>query len=149
MRISMGVSNENYDVFYSNADGTFNLHGDCVTIEAVYPRAAPSGGGLNIAEVQFNFGSTSAFSRGLCSSLQLGNNAIPGSEVNAVDGNLSTFSTMGSTVNYPNDPTRLRLTVLPPGIPEPSTLTLVGLATALLLTARRWRKHRSSRVKAC
>ena len=42
-------------MFYSNADGTFNLNGSYLTIEAVYAFGKPAGGGLNINEVYLNF----------------------------------------------------------------------------------------------
>jgi hypothetical protein len=45
---------ELYDVFYSDWDGAPNPTGEFVTIEAVWPVGAPSGGGLNIARVDFD-----------------------------------------------------------------------------------------------
>jgi hypothetical protein len=137
-----GLSNENYDVFYSNPDGTPNLHGNCVTIEAVYSNTG-GGGGLNIAEVGFNFGSFTLDANAVCSAVYNGPNSILGSAANAVDGNPATFSTMGSTPNYPNDPTRLRLTVTL--TPEPSTLLtgpFVLILVALFKLGRRRRRLR-------
>lgn len=122
---------EDYDVFYSDANGAFNIDGDFLTIEAAYPLTT-GGGGLNIAEVQFNFSSSSIFAGSVTSFVQMGPNAVVGSQAYAVDGDLSTFTVMGSTPNYPSDPTRLRITVTAP-TPEPSTILLTGLALALLL----------------
>jgi hypothetical protein len=50
------IANENYDVFYSDANGNFNLNGNHVTVEAVYTNPS-GGGGLNIAAVDLVFGS--------------------------------------------------------------------------------------------
>jgi hypothetical protein len=107
-----GVSGaELYDVFYSNWDGTPSLTGQFVTIEAVWNARAPSGGGLNIARVDFNGTSQSADS--VASFAALGDNAMPNDVVFAVDGNLQTDTTMGNTIGTPQ---RLRITV---GFPCP------------------------------
>ena len=39
-----GASTEYYDVFYSNADGTFSLDGEYLTIEGVFEQGLPAGG---------------------------------------------------------------------------------------------------------
>src|SRR5207248_2537978 len=88
---------EFYDVFYSDWDGHPNPGGQFVTIEAVYPYGAPSGGGLNIAKVDFN--GTGPFANSVASFVALGDNALPKNVGFAVDGNLLTFTTMGSTDN--------------------------------------------------
>lgn len=48
-----GLSNENYDVFYSNADGTPNVLGAYISIEASYTGSSSSG--LNISAVRLNY----------------------------------------------------------------------------------------------
>lgn len=102
---------EFYDVFYSDADGSFNVDGEFVTIEAVtnVTLADGKGGGLNIAEVQLNFtdGSTE-FANFVSSFVALGDNALPSTVGNAVDGNLLTHTTGGNTVGQVQ---RLRVTV--------------------------------------
>src|SRR5258707_1509647 len=71
-------ADEFYDVFYSYADGSFNVKRKFVTIEAVFNRGAPGGGGLNLAEVRFNFsdGSTE-LADSVASFVALGDNALP------------------------------------------------------------------------
>jgi hypothetical protein len=133
-----GVGNESYDVFYSDAGGVFDINGDSLTIEAIFSNNF-GGGGLNISEVQWDFGTGSVFGGQVRSFVQLGSNSIPGSQVNAVDSNLATTSTMGSTAGYPGDPTRLRITI--GAVPEPSTLGLVGLSLVGLSYVRRSRRR--------
>ncbi len=120
-----GYLTEDYDVFYSNADGTFNLNGSYLTIEAVYAFGKPAGGGLNINEVYLNFAAQpSTHATSVVSWVFDGDNSIPSWLFNAVDGDINTTTVMGSTINYPNDPTRLRITL---GFaPEPSSLLLLG-----------------------
>ncbi len=134
----VGLGSEKYDVFYSNANGTPNVNGDCVTIEAIFPTTT-GGGGLNIAQVRFNLASTSVDANAVCSAVYNGPNSIPGSAAFAVDGNPATASTMGSTPGFPSDPTRLRLTVTV--TPEPSTFLLVGLSALIVGVSKRVRQH--------
>jgi hypothetical protein len=132
-----GLTNEFYDVFYSDPNGDLNMDGECLTVEAEFD-SPTGGGGLNIAEVQLNFvdGSTS-FMCDLASAVSLGVNAIPGSAQLAVDGNLSTATVMGNTSGQPLG-TRLRITLCSPcavGEPTPAvtpsaTATLTATATA-------------------
>jgi hypothetical protein len=49
-----GASQEHYDVFYSDANGTFHAQGAYITVEAVW-NVPNHGGGLNIAEITLNF----------------------------------------------------------------------------------------------
>ena len=87
------VPPELYDVFYSDADGTLNIvDGEYVTIEAVYggTAAAGLGGALNIARVELNSSSGLLESGNVVASfLALGDNIVPGSESNAIDGSLA------------------------------------------------------------
>jgi archaellin len=102
-------ASEFYDVFYSDADGSFNVNGKFVTIEAVFNRGAPAGGGLTLAEVQFNFSAGSTdLADSVASFVALGDNALPSTAGNAVDGNLLTATTMGNTIGQMQ---RLRVTV--------------------------------------
>jgi hypothetical protein len=104
-----GAVTEFYDVFYSNADGTFNPNGEYVTIEGVFLQGLPEGGGLNLAEMGLNFTSgPTEFGAFVASFVALGNNAIPGDVGNAADGNLQTHTTMGNTIGQTQ---RLRVTL--------------------------------------
>lgn len=105
-----GVSGmEFYDVFYSDADGSFNnVDGEYVTVEAVWPQSS-GGGGLNIAEVTLDYvGGTKEYASFVASYVALGNNSVPASVTYAVDGNLNTCTTMGNTVGQSQ---RLRITL--------------------------------------
>lgn len=104
-----GAATEFYDVFYSNADGSFNPDGEYLTIEGVYGQTLPQGGGLNLAEIALNFSSApSEFGSFVASSLALGDNAVPGDVGRSIDGDLQTHTTMGNTVGQTQ---RLRVTL--------------------------------------
>jgi hypothetical protein len=135
-----GVPSENYDVFYSDANGAFNPNGNYVTVEAVYPNSS-GGGGLNLAAVDLvgTFGIKRADI--LTSWVGLGPNYIPLSENLAVDTdtpNPTTFTTMGSTVIPPQ--AHLRVTVGWSSIPEPASAFLLASGAAALLLPRRRRR---------
>ena len=137
-----GVGGENYDVFYSDANGAFNLNGNYVTIDAVYPNAS-GGGGLNIAAVDLMFGSSVLRADTLTNAVGMGTNYIPLSEFLAVDPDAptpATFTTMGNTAGVPG---RLSITVGWRGIPEPASamLMLCGVLGA------GWSRRR--RIVAC
>jgi len=131
---------EHYDVFYSDANGTFNVFGDHVTVEAIYP-VAIAGGGLNIAAVDLLIGSSTFRADVLSSWVGMGPNYIVGSEVLAVDADTAiptTFTTMGSTSFPPTS--HLRITVTWPSlvVPEPSSyLLLLSGGVGLCLRRRR------------
>jgi hypothetical protein len=56
------INDEHYDVFYSNADGSFNPDGAFITIEAIWTQQ-PQFGSMNINEVQLTFGGASFHQR--------------------------------------------------------------------------------------
>ena len=124
-----GLGVENYDVFYSDANGAFNANGNYVTVEGVFPRPN-AGGGLNLGAVDLIIFGTPMRADILASFVGLGPNYIAGSEVLAVDADTavpSTYTTMGSTVIPPA--AHLRVTVgWTKFVPEPTSgmLTLVG-----------------------
>lgn len=114
---------EFYDVFYSDWNGTPDPNGQFVTIEAEWNVGAPSGGGLNIAKVDFN--GTGQFANSVAGFVALGNNAMPNDVGKAVDGLTSTDTTMGNTIGQTQ---RLRVTVgFPcPRVPPPSGSVFTG-----------------------
>ena len=73
------AEHEFYDVFWSNADWNFYAQGQFLTVEASFAFALPSGGGLNIAQVDLNHvDGTSIHATTVTSFVALGNNAIAG-----------------------------------------------------------------------
>ena len=139
----VGVSTEFYDVFYSDSLGNFDASGMYVTVESVYDRELPAGGGLNIAEVQLNFTSGTEFANQVTAFTALGNNAILGSQIKAIDGNLSTTTTLGNTVGQ-NKRLSLTLGFASTAIPEPSSI--IGLAVLGTLGAASTLKRK---LKSC
>jgi len=143
-----GVPGEYYDVFYSDANGNFNLNGNYVTVEAVYPNTT-GGGGLNIAAVDLLIGPVPSMvcrADVLASWVGMGNNYIAGSEVFAADPTdvtpvPTTLTTMGNTAGVPG---RLRVTV---GwkkilVPEPATAALFSIAAVAVGGSLRRRTRR-------
>jgi hypothetical protein len=138
-----GVPTEVYDVFYSNANGTYNLTGNYITIEGRFAGTG-GGGGMNIAAVDLLIGPAPFMvcrADILASWVGLGNNYIAGSEVLAVDADSplpATFTTMGNTAGTN---ARMRLTVgFKKIIPEPTALALaLPPLGALFAAARRIR----------
>ena len=124
----VGVPNEYYDVFYSNANGSFNVNGNYVTVEARYDNAS-GGGGLNIGAVDLVIGSTAVRADVLTSWVGLGTNYIAGSELLSVDPAdvtpvPTTFTTMGNTAGVPG---RMRVTVTwSKLVPEPTSCVLMA-----------------------
>jgi hypothetical protein len=137
------LTSENYDVFYSDANGAFNLNGDYVSVEAVFPFSLPSGGGLNLAAVDLIIAGSPVRADILASWNGLGNNFIAGDVGRAVDFDNYpltplTATTMGNTGgNAGQPPTQhLRVTVGWSRIPEPSTGLLAALSLLLAGSCR-------------
>ncbi|RIK80411.1 MAG: hypothetical protein DCC67_09405 [Planctomycetota bacterium] len=145
-----GVPTEVYDVFYSDANGTFNLNGNYVTIEGRFA-GQNGGGGLNIAAVDLLLGPTPfTVCRAdiLASAVGLGGNYIVGSEALAVDADAPlpvTFTTMGNTAGTS---ARMRVTVgWTKIIPEPASAALFAPAVAAFLPLVR--RALAARKAAC
>lgn len=135
------LATENYDVFYSDVNGNFNVNGNYVTVEAVYPNPS-GGGGLNLAAVDLIIGGVPLRADVLASFVGLGPNFIPGSVVNSVDPDNSplaptTATTMGSTIIPPVQHLRVTVTWSHLQVPEPSTGILALSSLASLLLRRR------------
>ncbi|MCG8449398.1 MAG: PEP-CTERM sorting domain-containing protein [Pirellulales bacterium] len=134
------LPNEQYDVFYSDAAGNFNINGDYITVEAVYTNPS-GGGGLNLGAVDLVL-SNGLICRAdvLASFVGLGPNYVAGSELLAVDADTptpTTFTAMGSTVTPPTQHLRVTVGWTKIIIPEPGTLMLGGIGLVGLLSRRR------------
>jgi len=125
------VDREFYDVFYSDADGTFNSNGEYISIEAIYDGE----GGLNISAVTLVYeDSSTEFASQVSSFLAFGSGAMPSWVGHAVDGDLYSYTQMGSSTIE-----RLRVTV---GfndsiVPVPSAICLLGSGLIGLMRFRR------------
>jgi hypothetical protein len=104
-----GAGTEYYDVYYSDADGVFDIDGSYLTISGVFDYALPAGGGLNLAEIGLNFaGAPPEFGNYVASYVALGDNKVESAVGNCIDSDLQTHTTMGNTVGAAE---RLRLTL--------------------------------------
>jgi hypothetical protein len=104
-----GATGEFYDVYYSDADGGYQLDGSYLTISGTFAQALPAGGGLNLAEISLNFSDeTVEYGNYVASFAALGDNAVPENVERAIDGDLQTHTTMGNTVGQLE---RLRVTL--------------------------------------
>jgi hypothetical protein len=133
----VGVSDEYYDVFYSDKDGTPNASGAYLSIECRWDHGSPSGGGLNIAGVRLHDApDVNRWGVIVSSAVSGGDNYVAGSEERAVGpsgaGDLNGNTTMGNTVGTMD---RLRVTLgiefvtLPAG--SLASLAFMGLALGL------------------
>lgn len=103
----VGTPWEYYDVYYSNADGTYNIDGAYVTVDCKFDQNF-AGGAHNTAEVKLDFGTSIETANILTHFVVNGTNYLPGTEVRVADGDPMTFTTLGNTYNMP---TTFRLSV--------------------------------------
>ena len=142
-------SNEFYDFFYSDADGTFNPFGAFLTITAIFDN--PNDGGLNISRARLisqgpgDPVATIEYASFVASFFAIGDFAFPATATNALGDTPGTTTFLGDTSGQP-DNVRLRLTLgfestRPQDVNAPASLTLVGLGL-LGAGAMRRRKRR-------
>lgn len=128
---------EFYDVFYSDSDGTLNVNGAYISIEVRFDPVAGGGGNINGIELNFSGGATE-FANSIASFAAFGAGSFPGAFGNAVDGDLGTTTSMGSTFGTTD---RLRITVgfesSADVIPEPGAFAILGAGVAGLIFVRR------------
>jgi hypothetical protein len=91
-----GTPNESYDLYYSNADASPNANGFCITVDAVY--FDNFGGGHNIAAVDLVFDDGSVLRADVLKTFTAGGaDSLPETAVNAIDGDLQTHTTLGTS----------------------------------------------------
>lgn len=131
--------NENYDLFFSDADGTLNANGSYLSIEG---NCDVPYNCFNITEIALvKTGGALEFANELASaSYGRPGSYTAGSAGRAVDGSLSTYTQLGDTIGLPAD-ARMRITVgfaSTPPVPEPETYALMLAGLGLVAwTARR------------
>lgn len=137
----LGISTEFYDVFYSNADGSFNGDGAFLTIDGRFDNRG--GGGFNIAEVRLNFsGGSVEFANTVETFAAFGKDSFPITAGNAIDQVFTTHTVFGITFESSD---RLSLTVgfaattPAQSVSEPGTFALLGGALLGLTVLRRRR----------
>ena len=129
----LGTIVEFYDLYYSDADGTPNIDGMFLTIDAIFD--SPSGGGFNVAEVELVYQDTSTELANTFTRVNaLGNGTGASTASNAIDGDLLTHTNLGTSL-YQNN--RLSMTFgFASSIPEPASIWMVVLATMGLFARR-------------
>ena len=129
-----GTPTENYDVFYSDADGSLNPDGMYLTIEALYPGP---GGGFNIAEVELVYGNGDREYASVVTDYNVVSDNIEAATASLsalTDGDLQTHTGLGISTDQSN---RLSATVgFASSVPEPAAV-LSMLSFAGLLGRRR------------
>ena len=103
-----GSPPEFFDVYYSDDNGNLDSNGEYISVECKFNQTT-GGGGLNVTGIGLEFSNGDIWiASNLASFFGDGGNYIAGSEVNTVDCDLNTNSTMGNTSTSSNN---LRITV--------------------------------------
>lgn len=97
---------EYYDVFYSDADGTFNPDGEYISVEAIW---TGPGAGLNVSGIELGLSNGERILLNQVTSyVGLGDTFLADRILNAVDGDFETFTRMGNTIGTSQ---RMRVTL--------------------------------------
>ncbi len=131
---------ENYDIYFSNADGTLNANGSYITIDG---NCFVAYNCFNINEVSLVVNGSEQFATSVVRSIYgRAGSFTPGSHVNAADGNMFSFTQLGDTIGL-GDEARMSITLEfanVPSIPEPQTTVLLALGLGVLGWTARHRR---------
>lgn len=134
--------NENYDVYFSNADGTLNAQGSYLTIDGNCDVQSQC---FNITEVAVRVNGADQLATSVVRTVfGRAGSFVAGSDVLAADGNFATFTRLGDTTNdYPNGRMSITLSFANvPAVPEPGTWAMLLGGLGLLGVAARRRTQR-------
>lgn len=134
--------NENYDVYFSDADGTFNAQGSHLTIDGNCDVPFQC---FNITEVAVRVNGADQLATGVVRAVYgRSGSFVANTASRAADGNFGTYTQLGDTMNdYPNARMSITLSFANvPAVPEPETYAMLlgGLGLLGAVTRRRVRQ---------
>lgn len=133
------AGNENYDIFYSNADGSLNPDGSFLTIDG---NCDVPWGCFNINEVALKISGNYELASSVVRAVYGNAPNSAGSAALAADGVFSTYTALGDTIgDYPDRRMSITLSFASaPPVPEPGTYALMSLGLIALACGVRRRR---------
>jgi MYXO-CTERM domain-containing protein len=132
------AGDENYDLFYSDANGTLNPSGGYLTIEA---NCGVPYNCHNIDAVALQISGESFYATAVTHVTYSGSVSFPGTEGNILGAPNGNWTALGDTIGLPAD-ARLSITVSFDTAPVPEPQTWATLALGLAAIGQRLRRRR-------